>query len=107
MIKQAKTATMDDQGAESIIQSITEYYTVNYINPLVNGLSHPYRMGELTFIFRGIRSDFSYILYHFSMKIKKASRIASDGTPRFVASRLGLSSSVCLCPIKRTPGLYG
>ena len=28
MIKQAKTATMDDEGAESIIQSITEYYTV-------------------------------------------------------------------------------
>ena len=28
MIKQAKTATMDDQGAESIIKSITEYYTV-------------------------------------------------------------------------------
>ena len=39
------------------------------INPLVtNELSHPYQMDESTFIFRGIRSDFSF-LFHSLMKI--------------------------------------
>ena len=40
------------------------------------------------------------------MKIKKANRIAPDGTLCFAASHLGL---FCLpvCPIKRIPGLYG
>ena len=31
--------------------------------PLVtNGLSHPYYLDESTFIFRGIRSDFSFLI---------------------------------------------
>ena len=38
------------------------------------------------------------------MKIIYANRIAPDGTPRLAASHLGYS--VCLGPIKRTPGLY-
>ena len=40
------------------------------------------------------------IVFNFSMK---ANRIAPDGTPRSAASHLGYS--VCLCPIKGTPGL--
>ena len=48
-----------------------------------------YHLDESTFIFRGIRSNFSF-LFHFSMKIKTANRIAPDRTPRFVASHLGL-----------------
>ena len=60
------------------------------INPLVtNGFSHPYHLDESTSIFRGIRSKFSF-LFHFSVKIMLANRIAPDGTPRFVASHLGL-----------------
>ena len=60
------------------------------INPLLmNGLSHPNHLDESTFNFRGIRSDFSFI-FHFSMKIMSANRIAPDGTPRFEASHLGL-----------------
>ena len=48
-------------------------------------------MGESTFIFRGVRSDF-YFLSHFSMKFLCAhrSRIAPDGMPRSAASHLGL-----------------
>ena len=47
-------------------------------NPLVtNGLSHPYQLDESIFIFRGIRSNFSF-LFHFSMKIMSANRIAPD-----------------------------
>ena len=50
-------------------------------NPLVtNGISHRYHLDESTFILRGIRSNISFI-FHFSMKIKKAKRIAPDGTP--------------------------
>ena len=38
------------------------------INALVtNGISHHYQLDESTFIFSGIRSDFSF-LFHFSMK---------------------------------------
>ena len=56
---------------------------------MTNGLSHPYHLDESTFIYRGIRSDFSF-LFHFSMKFLQANRIAPDGTPRFAASHLGL-----------------
>ena len=58
------------------------------VNPYVtNGLSHPYHLDESTFIFRNIRSNFSF-LFHFSMKFIKANRIAPDGMPHFAASHL-------------------
>ena len=60
------------------------------VNPSVlNGISHPYHLGESTSIFRGNRSDFSF-LFHFSMKFMLANIIACNGTPYFVASHLGL-----------------
>ena len=67
------------------------YYIIRFsLNPyLTNGFSHYYQLGESTFTFRGVRSDF-YLLSHFSMKFLRANRIAPDGTPRFSASRLGL-----------------
>ena len=46
-------------------------------------------MGESTFIFRGVRSDFLN-LFNVSMKIFLANRIAPDGTPRSAASHLVL-----------------
>ena len=59
-------------------------------NPyLTNGFSHHYHLGESTFIFRGVRSDF-YFLSDFSMKFLCANRIAPDGTPQNAASHLGL-----------------
>ena len=77
------------------------------INPyLTNGFSHHYQLGESTFIFRGDRSNF-YFLSQFSIKFLFANRIAPDGTPRSGASHLGIywGYTVCLCPIKGTPGL--
>ena len=74
------------------------------LNPnKLNGLSHPYHSVESTSIFMGIRMCVSFF-FHFSMKINLANRKASDRTPRFAASFLGL---LCL-PMshKRTPGLY-
>ena len=60
------------------------------LNPLVmNGLSHTYQMDKFTFIFRGTRSDFSF-LFHFSMKFMSANRIAPDGALCFAVSYLGL-----------------
>ena len=60
------------------------------VNPyLTSGFSHHFQLGESTFFFRGIRSDF-YFLSHFSMKVLCANRIAPDGTPRSAASHLGL-----------------
>ena len=56
---------------------------------MTNGLSHPYHLDESTSIFRGIRRCSSF-LFHFSMKIYIANRIATDGTPRLAASHLGL-----------------
>ena len=46
-------------------------------------------MDESILISRDIRSKFSF-LFQFSMKTKLAKRIASDGTPRFAASHLGI-----------------
>ena len=68
--------------------SVTVFLSL--LNPLVtNGLSHPYQFDESTFVFRGIKSDFSFS-FHFSMKIMSANSIAPDGTLRFAASNLGL-----------------
>ena len=60
------------------------------VQRLTNGFSHYYHLGESTFIFRGIRSDFQF-LNKFLMKILLANRIAPDGTPHSAASsHLGL-----------------
>ena len=76
---------------------------IKYVNPyLMNGFSHHYHLGQSTFIFRGVRSDFK-ILFIFSMKMPLANIIAPDGTPRSAASHLGYY--VCPCPIKGMPGL--
>ena len=55
---------------------------------MMNGLSHRYHFGESTFIFGDIRCDFRFFnsLYEFS----QANRKATDGTPCFAASHLGL-----------------
>ena len=61
-----------------------------HVNPLVtNGLSHSYHSDESTFILRDSRCNFSF-LFHFSMIIFSANRIAPDGTTRCAASHLGL-----------------
>ena len=56
---------------------------------MTNGLSHPYHLDESTSMFRGSRRCSSF-LFHFSMKIYKANRIAIDGIPRLAASHLEL-----------------
>ena len=43
----------------------------------------------------------SGVIFHFLIKLISANRIATDGTSRHICGY-----SVCLCPIKRTPGLY-
>ena len=55
----------------------------------MNELSHPFHLDKSTFSFRGIRNGFSF-LFHFLIKLMKANRIDPDGTPRFVASHMGL-----------------
>ena len=76
--------------------------SVGTFNLLVrNWFSHPYQLDESTFIYRGIRSDFSF-LFHFSMKFMSANIIAPD----FLRCHIW-GYSVCLCPIKRMPALYG
>ena len=61
------------------------------LNPYVtNGLSYPY---HLDFNFRGIRSMFSF-LFHFSMKIISANRIAPDD-----AAFCGVTSGLFYLPL--------
>ena len=73
-------------------------------NPfMMSGLTPRYNLDESTVTIGGIKSDLD-ILFDFSMKILSANRIAPDGTPRSAASHLGLYT-VCLWPVKRTPGL--
>ena len=60
------------------------------LNPyMTNGLAHRYHLGESAVVFKGIRDDF-VSLFHFSMKVLQANRIAPDGTPHSAASHLGL-----------------
>ena len=64
--------------------------TLLLLNQLVtNVFSHPYHLDESTLIFRSIGSDFSF-LFHFPLKFMSANKKATDGTPRFAASQLGL-----------------
>ena len=71
-----------------VFRSVDNYRLL--FNPLVtNGVSHRYQMGESIFIDRGTRSEFS-LLFHFSMKLPSANRIAPDGTSRSAASYLRL-----------------
>ena len=73
------------------------------LNPyMTNGLSHRYHFDESTLMFKGFGSNLSF-LFHFSMKIMLANSIAPYGTPHFHI----WGCSVCLCPKKRTLGLYG
>ena len=82
-------------------------FLLSTLDPFVtNGLSHPYHLDVSTFIYRGIRSNFSFF-FHFSMKFKSAYRIAPDGKPHFFLRRPIWGYSVCLFPIKWTPRLYG
>ena len=88
---------------EILIHCLLIHQYIN-INPfLTNEFTHHCHLEESTVIFKGIRIDFRF-LFHFSMKILFANRIAPDGTPRSAASHRGYA--VCLCPTKRTPGLY-
>ena len=72
------------------LECLTFYVMFDIFFPYVtNGLSHPYQMDQSIFILRCIGSNFSF-LFHFSMKIKSANRIAPDWMPRIAASHLGL-----------------
>ena len=76
-----------------LIEPSPKIFKFNHVDSLINsyltnGFSHHYQLGESTFIFRGVRSDF--FLSQFLMKFLCANRIAPDGTPRSAASHLGL-----------------
>ena len=56
-------------------ETLDHYHDYRLKLHVVNGFSHPYPLDESIFIFRGIRSNFSF-LFHFSIKIMSANRIA-------------------------------
>ena len=56
---------------------------------MTNVLYHHYELDETVFIFKGIGSEFKFLL-HFSMKFLQANRIAPDVTPCSAASHLGV-----------------
>ena len=101
----AEKCEEDEDGYDGCSEYLYSKYISDEFNPYVtNELSHPYHLDESTFVIRGIRSEFSF-LCHFSMEFQQANRIASDGTPHFAASHLGLFC--CLCPIKRRQAHMG
>ena len=69
---------------------------------MTNGFSHPYQMDESTFIFRGSVSDFFISFFDEKQKSKQNSPSWDAAIRRHI-----WGYSVCLCPIKRTSGLYG
>ena len=75
---------------------------------MTNGLSHSYHLDVSIFVFRGIRSNFSF-LFHF-ISFFDENNLSKQNSLRWDAVFLWLhiwGYSVCLCPIKRMPGLYG
>ena len=61
-----------------------------HLNPyLTNGIAHHYHLDKSTFILRDIGCVLNF-LFDLSMEFLKANRKAPDGTPRSVASHLGL-----------------
>ena len=62
---------------------------------VTNGLSHPYHLDESTFSFRGI-GNIIFISISFFDEI----HVSKQNSPRW-------NAAFCLCPIKRTQGLYG
>ena len=76
-------------------------WQVYHVNPLVtNGHSHCYHLNGSTFISRGSRSDFSFLISFFD-----ENRVSKRNSPRRDAAFW--EYSVCPFPMKRTPGLYG
>ena len=50
----------------------TYLHGVSHFNPyLTNGFSHHYRLGESTFIFRGVRSDFNFLSHFLNFSLQK------------------------------------
>ena len=66
---------------------------------MMNGLSHCYHLGESIVIIRAIRSDFEFIFPLF-VEIP----LSQQNSPILQHHIWGYI--VCLCPIKRAPGLY-
>ena len=70
-----------------------------HFNPFVtNGLSHPYHLDEPTSIFGGIG-----IIFDHDLRKQNSPRLNAA----FLRRRPIWGYFVCLCPIKRTTGLYG
>ena len=65
---------------------------LSHINPLgTNGLSHPYHFDEPTFIFSGIRSNFSFFFSFFD-----ENQVSKQNSPRWDAAFCGVTSGAIL-----------
>ena len=89
--RQYNTLLIEQKIVDTEIDAKVSIYRIHVLTHpyLTNGFSSRYHLGESTFSFRGVRSDF-YFLSHFSMKFLCANRIAPDGMPQNAASHLGL-----------------
>ena len=73
--------------------SRVDFEMLPYCDPLVtNAISHPYHLDESISSLRGIRSILFSFLFHFSMKIMSANRIA----PRWDSAFCGVTSGAIL-----------
>ena len=104
-----------------IVHCLYQVSCINYVSylknfsqllTLISPMGFPSLSIESIFIFRDIKSNFSF-LFHFSMKIILATRICLDRTPRFAASHLGLfylpmshEKDARLIWVKRVPESY-
>ena len=71
---------------------VTSTTFCGHINPyLTNGLSHHYQLGDSTFIFRGVRSDF-----YFSFSFFNEISLCKQNSPRWDAAFCGVTSGAIL-----------
>ena len=58
---------------------------------MTNAIAHHCHLGETTFIYREIRTNFIFVSHFFFINFLYASRITQGGMSRFAASHLGLN----------------
>ena len=67
--------TPDAKATVCMVCKVERFSMVSINTFVTNGLSHPYHLDESTFIFRVIRSNFSF-LFHFWREFISANRIS-------------------------------
>ena len=92
--KKAKTSSLFAESHFKAQYRLLKAYVIprGWFNPyLTNNFSHHYQMGESTFIYRGVRSDFYFFIQFFD-----EFSLSKQISPRWDAAFCGVTSGAVL-----------